>query len=82
MNVITQLAEEAYRSREGIEVSAEEWMALYIGEFAHLIIHEAASVANAAIIEAGGDGDAIFKKIVDHFEEFKDENTEEELPED
>lgn len=76
MNVIAQLANEAYESRQGIETSAEEWMSLFLGEFAHLIIHEAASVANATVAASGGDGDAVYKMIVKHFEVSEDEDSE------
>ena len=68
MNVSAQLADEAYKARQGIEANPEEWMGLFLGEFAHLIIHEAASVANVAAAAQGGDGDAVYKMVVKHFE--------------
>ena len=69
MNVINTLAEEAYSECGDIgQVSPEEWMAVFLAKFSDLIIHEAASVANITVENAGGDGQEVFDRIKQHFE--------------
>ena len=72
MNIISALAEEAYKARQDVEALPEEWLALFLGEFAHLIVHEAASVANVFVLESGGNGDEVFERIKKHFEVTED----------
>jgi len=76
-SVLAKLAQEAFSSREGIECSPEEWMALFLAEYSELVIHEAASVANAVVDDAGGNGKEVFNKIKKHFEVIEDEASEE-----
>jgi hypothetical protein len=72
MNIISALAEEAYKARQDVQASPEEWLALFLGEFSQLIIHEAASVANVFALEHDLDGQAMYDRIKKHFEVTED----------
>lgn len=75
-SVLSKLAQEAFDARQGVECSPEEWMALFLADYSELVIHEAASVANAVVDDAGGNGKDVFEKIKKHFEVIEDEQTE------